>query len=67
MCLGQPSRVPGGSIPAVRDMGANGPDHPPPLWLSALCRIYPPRGSWERVVPVGARNWGGGGWRAGRR
>jgi hypothetical protein len=23
-------------------------DHPPPLWLSALCRIYPPRGSWER-------------------
>jgi hypothetical protein len=25
----------GGSIPAVREMGANVPDHPPPLWLSA--------------------------------
>jgi hypothetical protein len=35
MCLGQPSRVLGGSIPAVREMGANVLGHLPPLWLSA--------------------------------
>jgi hypothetical protein len=35
MCLGQPSRVPGGSILAVREMAAMFPIIRRPLWLSA--------------------------------
>ena len=77
MCLGQPSRVPGGSIPAVdrtpavRKMGGKCSRSSAAPMAVCLCgyirrvmRIYPARGVGSGVVPVGARNWGGG-WRAG--
>jgi hypothetical protein len=57
MCLGQPSRVPGGPIPAVRKMGQMFPIIRRPCGCLLYADISGAR-SWGGVIPVGTRNWG---------